>query len=45
MEREKNIFFNIIKNETSLTEVFCNLLNYKAFRNLFLNIVKNKKQT
>jgi len=42
MEREKNIFFNIIKNETSLTEVFCNLLNYKAFRDLFLNIVKNK---
>jgi len=42
MEREENIFFNIIKNETSLTEVFCNLLNYKAFRNVFLNIVKNK---
>jgi len=42
MKREENIFFNIIKNETSLTEVFCNLLNYKAFRNVFLNIVKNK---
>jgi len=40
--REKNIFYNIIKNETSLTEVFCNLMQYKAFRDLFLNFVQVK---
>ena len=37
--RENNIFFNVIRNETSLTEVFCNLMQYKAFRDLFLNFV------
>ena len=26
MNREKNIFYNVIKNETSLTEIFCNLM-------------------
>jgi len=40
--REENIFYNIIRHETSLTEVFCNLMQYKAFRDLFLNFVKEK---
>ncbi len=40
--RENNIFYNVIRNETSLTEVFCNLMRYKAFRDLFLNFVNNK---
>lgn len=40
--RQKNIFYNLIKNETSLTEVFCNLLSYKPFRDMFLNIVHKK---
>jgi len=40
--RENNIFYNVIRNGTSLTEVFCNLMQYKAFRDLFLNFVKNK---
>jgi len=44
MKREENIFFNIIKNETSLTEAFCNLLYYKTFRKLFLNIVESKNE-
>ncbi len=43
-DRLDNIFFNIIKNETSLTEVFCNLLYYKAFRDLFLDIVNKKRK-
>ena len=43
MKREKNIFYNLIKNETSLTEVFCNLLDYKIFRDLFLEIVNKKR--
>lgn len=37
--RENNIFYNVIRNETSLTEVFCNLMQYKAFRDLFLNFL------
>ena len=40
--RENNIFYNVIRNETSLTEVFCNLMHYKAFRDLFLSFVKEK---
>lgn len=40
--RQKNIFYNLIKNETSLTEAFCNLLSYKPFRDMFLNIVNKK---
>ena len=37
--RQKNIFYRLIKNETSLTEAFCNLLIYKPFRDMFLNMV------
>ena len=47
IEREENIFYNLIKNETSLTEVFCNFMRYRVFRDLFIDIVnekiKNKK--
>jgi hypothetical protein len=43
--RENNIFYNVIRNETSLTEVFCNLMQYKAFRDLFLNIVNQKRES
>ena len=41
-KREENIFFNLIKNETSLTEVFCNFMKYKIFRDLFIDIVNEK---
>lgn len=45
--REENIFYNLIKNETSLTEVFCNFMKYENFRNLFIDMInekiKNKK--
>lgn len=46
MERERveNIFYNLIKNETSLTEVFCNFMRYKIFRDLFIDIVNEKIQ-
>jgi hypothetical protein len=43
-EREENIFFNLIKNETSLTEVFCNFMKYKIFRDLFIDIINEKIQ-
>lgn len=42
IEREENIFYNLIKNETSLTEVFCNFMKYKIFRDLFMDIVNEK---
>jgi len=42
IEREENIFYNLIKNETSLTEVFCNFMKYKIFRDLFIDIVNTK---
>lgn len=41
--RGKNIFYNILKNEKSLTEVMCNLMSYKAFRDLFIEIVNTKR--
>jgi hypothetical protein len=42
IEREGNIFFNLIKNETSLTEVFCNFMKYEIFRNLFIDLINEK---
>ena len=42
IEREENIFYNLIKNETSLTEVFCNFMRYENFRNLFIDIINKK---
>jgi hypothetical protein len=42
--RENNVFFNIVKNETSVTEVFCNLMQYKPFRDMFLEIVNEKRK-
>ncbi len=39
-DRIDNIFFNLIKNETSLTEALCNLMSLKSFRNHFLNFIK-----
>lgn len=42
MTRNNNIFHNLVKNETSITELFCNLMQFKPFRVLFLNIVKEK---
>lgn len=41
-DREENIFYNIIKNETSLTEIFCNFMNYEVFRDLFIDIINKK---
>ncbi len=40
--REENIFYNLIKNETSLTEVFCNFMKYENFRNLFIDMINEK---
>lgn len=42
MSRENNIFYNLVKNETSVTELFCNLMSFKPFRLLILNMIKEK---
>lgn len=42
IERKENIFYNLIKNETSLTEVFCNFMRYENFRNLFIDMINEK---
>jgi hypothetical protein len=42
--REKNIFYHLVRNETSLTEVFCNLMQYKVFRDNFLRFIQDKTQ-
>lgn len=44
LNRHNNIFFNLIKNETSLTEIFCNLMSYKIFRNHFVQFVKDNNE-
>lgn len=41
--REQNVFYNVLKNETSLTEIFCNLMSYKVFRDMFIDIVNEKR--
>ncbi|NOQ30088.1 MAG: hypothetical protein GQ570_03090 [Helicobacteraceae bacterium] len=42
--RERNLFYNVIRNETSLTEFFCNLMQLKPFLNMFQEVVKKKSQ-
>lgn len=37
MSRPDNIFHNIIRDENSTTELFCNLMKYKLFRDGFLS--------
>ncbi|WP_457595061.1 hypothetical protein [Hydrogenimonas sp.] len=41
-ERKENIFFNLIRSETGVTEAFCNLMQIKMFRDMFLNFVSNR---
>lgn len=41
--RESNIFYNILKNEVTLTEIFCNLMSYEAFRAIFIDLVNQKR--
>jgi hypothetical protein len=41
LERDRNIFYNIITNENHMTELFCNLLSFKYFRNVFLKMFLN----
>ena len=40
--RNNNIFYGVIHNETSFTELFCNFLSHKLFRNKFIELVNTK---
>ena len=44
MDREKNIFFGLIKNENSMTELFCNFLQFKSFRDTVLGLFLEKNE-
>ncbi|WP_457594557.1 hypothetical protein [Hydrogenimonas sp.] len=41
-DRKENIFFNLIRSETGVTEAFCNLMQIKVFRDMFLNFVSSR---
>lgn len=40
--RENNIFYRVLGNEDSVTEMFCNLLMFKPFREQFLSRILEK---
>lgn len=42
MPRDANIFSNIIGDENSLTELFCNLLQFTPFKTLFTRLLEEK---
>ena len=43
MSRQKNIFYKVAKDENSTTEIFCNLLGNKFFRDKFLEKFLDQK--
>lgn len=45
MPREKHIFYNIVSDENSFTELFCNLLQYPLFREVFIALIKEKTES
>ena len=42
MPRDSNIFYNIVEDENSLTELLCNLLQFKPFMTLFTCLIEEK---
>ena len=42
MSREANIFHNLIRNENTLTELFCNLLQFDSLREILISLLKTK---
>jgi hypothetical protein len=38
MNRIENLFYNVVKDENSTTEIFCNLMKIKVFRDKFLSL-------
>jgi hypothetical protein len=39
---QRNIYHKLIKNENTLTEAFCNLLQFDVFRNCFIELLTDK---
>jgi hypothetical protein len=42
MIRERNIFYRVIKDEKSITELFCNLMQFDSFKELIINILRRE---
>lgn len=42
MPRDENIFYNVVRDENSLSELLCNLLQFSPFKSLFGNILAEK---
>ena len=42
MSRTENIFFGLVRSENAMTELFCNFLRFKAFRDAFLSLFLEK---
>ena len=41
MPRKKNIFYRLVKNEDTLTELVCNLLRYQVFRDMLTVVIND----
>jgi hypothetical protein len=44
LNRTENIFFGIVNSENSMTELFCNYMAFKPFRDLFLTLFLKKEE-
>jgi hypothetical protein len=44
MNREKNIYFGVVRNENSMTELFCNYMQFKIFRDEFSKMFLNESE-
>ena len=42
MARDLNVFSNIVRDENGLSELFCNLLQFKSFKTLFVSLLEEK---
>jgi len=42
MIRDKNIFHNVIRDENTMTEILCNLLQFPSFMRFFANLIKER---
>ena len=42
MGRGKSIFYQVVRNENSLSELFCNLFRFKKFRSEIMGFIVSK---
>ncbi len=43
MDRPNNIFFRLVRDEQTLTELLCNMLNYKIIKDIFFGVIFDKQ--